>query len=141
MSDKIIAELQEKGIRPSLNRIKILSYLRSTDSHPTVEDIHSRLKPELPTLSKATVYNVLRTLVAAGLVDTLNIEDTEMRYDGKTDLHGHFKCTNCARVWDFHWESSVTENLKGFTIESRQLLYKGLCPDCQAEQAKTESAD
>ena len=58
--------LQEKNIRPSLLRIKILEYLISVKTHPTVDEIYDKLLPEIPTLSKTTVYNTLKLLVEAG---------------------------------------------------------------------------
>jgi Fur family transcriptional regulator, peroxide stress response regulator len=52
-------ELINRAIRPSYQRLKILEYLTNNQSHPTVDQIFQNLHLEIPTLSKATVYNTL----------------------------------------------------------------------------------
>ena len=51
--------LLRKGIQPTLQRLRVLEDLRARRDHPTAEDIDRELKPRIPTLSKATVYNTL----------------------------------------------------------------------------------
>ncbi|NLA27696.1 MAG: transcriptional repressor, partial [Firmicutes bacterium] len=59
--------LRAKNIHPSVARIKVLSYLIKTDSHPTVDMIYTSLLPEMPTLSKTTVYKTMDLLIEAKL--------------------------------------------------------------------------
>ena len=49
--------LKKNGIKPSVQRMKIFQYLLDHHTHPTVDDIFQNLSPEMPTLSKTTVYN------------------------------------------------------------------------------------
>ena len=64
--DSIAGKLKEKNIKPSLQRIKILEYLAGYPCHPTVDYIFNALHPEMPTLSKSTVYNTLKVLQRRG---------------------------------------------------------------------------
>ena len=57
--------LQECRIRPSLQRVLILDYLRSVHTHPSVDSIYQALLPDNPGLSRTTVYNTLEYLPAA----------------------------------------------------------------------------
>ena len=93
--------LRANGVKPSHQRMKVLSFLLSQQTHPTVEAIHSALLPQISTLSKTTVYNTLNALVDAGLVRVVHIEDNETRYDVVMGEHGHFKCEHCGIVYDF----------------------------------------
>ena len=52
--------LRDKAISPSIQRIKILEYLDTHRTHPTVDEIFTSLIPVIPTLSKMTIYNTLK---------------------------------------------------------------------------------
>jgi len=125
--------LSENGIKPSLHRIKIFEYLTNIKNHPTVDTIYKEISPDIPTLSKTTVYNTLKTFQECGIVQGLTIEENEVRYDETVSKHAHFKCTCCGKLFDIPVNSKAL-NLKSFDghiIFESQLYYKGICKDCQ----------
>jgi len=128
LSDK----LEQNKIRPTLQRIKVLEYLMKNPCHPTVEKLYKELHPEIPTLSKTTVYNSLNLFLEAGLVKLLNIEDNETRYDIITELHGHFKCDRCGCVSNFGINIDKLESgeLAGYQINDKRVYFKGICQKC-----------
>ena len=128
--------LLRKGIQPTLQRLRVLEDLRARRDHPTVEDIYRELKPRIPTLSKATVYNTLSLFAAKGLVRELSIEDRELRYDSVTEDHGHFKCMACGSIHDFgfSFESLEIRGLEGFAVVDERLFFKGICPVCRGQE-------
>ena len=128
----IIEKLTEKNIRPSLQRMAVYGFLVENPIHPTVDTIYQALHPEIPTLSKTTVYNTLKQLVDCGLVQTVTIEDGELRYDADISNHLHFKCIKCEEVFDVFTEIPLPENLlpKGFVISKRQTNLWGTCSNC-----------
>ncbi|MDK2920173.1 MAG: Fur family transcriptional regulator, peroxide stress response regulator [Candidatus Petromonas sp.] len=124
--------LKKHGIKPSLQRIRIFEYLIKNKNHPTVDTIFRELAKEIPTLSKTTVYNTLNLFIEKNIVKVITIEENETRYDADTSLHGHFKCTECSRVYDFDLDvpKFKKEILKGFEIQERHVYFKGICKDC-----------
>jgi Fe2+ or Zn2+ uptake regulation protein len=126
-------ELLAKDVRPTYQRIKVLEYLSSNNTHPTVEDILKHLSPQIPSLSKATVYNNLHTLISVGLVRELNIDDNEACFDATLAPHGHFRCEDCGAItnFDIDIESIPVQGLIQFQISSKDFFFKGLCPNCQ----------
>ena len=82
---------KEKNISPSYTRMKVYDYLKASKVHPTVDDIYSTLKPELPSLSKTTVYNVIKLFIEKDIITSINIDSNEMRYELKEEEHSHFK--------------------------------------------------
>ena len=125
-------ELKKKGIRPSHQRLKILEYFHMHNNHPTVEEIYKELKPTMPTLTKATIYNTLKIYVEEQLVNEVHIEDNEVRYDLYAKSHGHFKCLQCGRIFDFQIEIEkvLTGGLDEFQVETKNVYFKGICPRC-----------
>ena len=130
--DDIREYLLKNNIKPSYARIKILEYLVEKDSHPTVEEIYSNLVNEIPTLSKTTVYNTMKLLIDANIARIITIEENEMRYDADMGNHGHFKCNECGKIYDFYIVSDSTEKaeLKNFKIMEKSVYYKGICQEC-----------
>ena len=126
------AELKNRKVRPSYQRIKVLEYLNKNQCHPTVDQIFKDLQSEIPTLSKSTIYNTLNLFLKSGLIRVINIEDNETRYDIITKNHGHFKCESCGKIFNFSidFNSFKTEELSGFKIIDKNLYFKGICPKC-----------
>ncbi|HNX57617.1 MAG TPA: Fur family transcriptional regulator [Spirochaetota bacterium] len=128
-----LADLSGKGIQPSVQRVKIYEFLWNNRIHPTADDIYERLHPEIPTLSRTTVYNTMKLFLENGLVQPIVIEEKEIRYDIDVSAHGHFKCDRCGKVFDFRSgisEEGVFPELAGFQIRERHLYFKGLCKSC-----------
>jgi Fur family transcriptional regulator, peroxide stress response regulator len=134
---KSIAEkLKEKNIKPSYQRIRIYDCLTRERNHPTVEQIFKCLIKEMPTLSKATVYNTMDLFRKAGLVRAVNIDDNETRYDSEVSIHGHFKCELCGRIYDFPVDTGTlsSDALKDFEITEKDVYFKGICPQCRKDK-------
>lgn len=122
--------LSHHHIRPSFQRVQILKYLAEVASHPTIDEIYHVLAPEIPTLSKTTVYNTIDLFVRENIVQPLSIEENQMRYDADTSVHGHFMCERCGKIYDFSLKGLVADGLDGFLVESRNVFFKGICPAC-----------
>ena len=118
-------------------RDAILSYLRSTDVHPSADMVYARLKPEIPDLSLGTVYRNLSMFRQQGLIASIGTVNGVERFDGNTVPHVHFVCTNCHRIMDLS-QIQVPEELNtaasrasGGQVESCQLIFHGRCAGCK----------
>ncbi|MCX7974277.1 MAG: transcriptional repressor [Candidatus Aminicenantes bacterium] len=123
--------LIKNGIRPSFYRLKIYQYLLNERTHPSADEIFLYLKKEIPTISRATIYNTLNLFLNKRLVQLINLERDEARYDATLSWHAHFKCLNCNKVFDFHIESLKLKGVEGFQILEKQLNLAGYCAQCQ----------
>lgn len=119
-------------ITPSQPRLLILKYLIENQRHPTVDQIFNALRPEILSLSKATVYNTLNAFIEAKLVRQLTIEDKETRYDIVMENHGHFKCSACGGIINFAVDIDrfVADDLREFRITAKNVYFDGICPAC-----------
>ena len=132
-------KLKLKNIHLSYQRLKVLEYLIQNQCHPTVDQIFIGLQKSMPSLSKTTVYNTLHILLEAELVKAITIDDSEIRYDIITELHGHFKCQACGKIFNFNINEEVlfSEDLNNFKINDRDVYFKGVCPGCLLNINKT----
>ncbi len=134
LSDSKLTELMHRaGIRPSVQRIAVLSFIANMKSHPTADDIYCELAPKYPSLSRTTVYNSLHALAESGLVRELEIESGIKHYDfAMHSPHSHFICHNCGRIYDMDIPAGL-ENaaMPGFSVDSIDVYIKGTCPVCK----------
>jgi Fur family ferric uptake transcriptional regulator/Fur family peroxide stress response transcriptional regulator len=130
---KQVAErLNIAGIKPSVQRLAIMNYLMNHKTHPTVEEIYAALSPEIPTLSKTTVYNTLKLLTEHSAILMLTVDEYCTRYDADISDHAHFICSSCGKVYDL--EMPTIENLKldsNFQTNQLHLYVKGVCAKCR----------
>lgn len=132
---EIIDILTEGGVKPSAQRMMILRYLMENRTHPTVDEIFKALQPASPTLSRTTVYNTLRLLTAAGIINCIGNTGCGdgARWDYPYYPHSHFLCTECGHVADVDFRLApepLAEMLLHYEVRSAEVIVKGLCPRC-----------
>ena len=129
-------ELADQNIRPSLQRVMILEYLRTMRNHPTAEQIYDALSQSEQSISLATVYNTLGLFEQKGLLQVLSVGENEHRFDATTKAHGHFLCERCKSVYDFFMDLDVFEHdlPKQFQIRHKGVYFTGICAECAKDR-------
>jgi len=136
MFEKYVKLLKENSIKITPQRLEILRYLDEHRIHPTVDEIYSALKEENPALSKTTVYNSLEILRKHGIIQSLTISGSELRYDFENKMHHHFLCTECGRVYDIDFKCPNIEKIRqkiqseGHQIDEVYGYFRGICKKC-----------
>jgi Fur family transcriptional regulator, iron response regulator len=101
MVSRVEEILLAKGVKPTPQRVVIAEYIIGTDCHPTAEQILEAVADRLPVqLSRATVYNTLKTLVDAGVIIEVFTEPGRARYDANITDHHHFVDVKTGRIVD-----------------------------------------
>ncbi len=138
--DDLITALRRQGKRITPQREAICRLLAESKEHPTATQIYAALRVQFPSMSLATVYNTLETLVALGEVNALgSAGDDAVHYDADISPHVNLACISCHRVIDLQSEhiqalvEEVTQN-SHYQLLGARVLYYGLCPECQTER-------
>ncbi len=132
--DKLKSILVEKGVKPSIQRLKILEVLLK-EGHPSVDDIYRALIDEIPTLSKTTVYNTLNLFLEKRIAQSFTVAgDNELRYEYLNSPHAHFKCIKCGKIYDLELDCDVfkKKEINGFKINKALVYFEGICKRCQS---------
>ena len=100
-------------------------------------------RQELPELTAQSVYVVLGDLTDLHMLRRFEPPHSPALYETRVgDNHHHAVCISCGRVEDVdcavghapcltpHWD----ENAKPMTIQIADVLYQGICQDCQRTQ-------
>jgi Fur family peroxide stress response transcriptional regulator len=138
--DELTTRLRERDHRLTPQRMAVLKLLAVSEGHPSVEQIHERMKADFPMTSLATIYKTVTLLKEMGEVLELGFSDDSNRYDGnKPYPHPHLICTKCKNIMDA--EVATLSELRqevarstGYRIVSHRLDFFGICPQCQKEE-------
>jgi len=124
--------LTDHSINPTIQRIVIMDYLLTHHTHPTANEIHTELIKQIPTLSKTTVHNTLKLYVERKVIQQIDIDERNARFDGIIEAHAHFRCKKCGCIIDV--PLSEIKNLypkePDFLIEEAYINIKGYCKKC-----------
>jgi Fe2+ or Zn2+ uptake regulation protein len=114
----------------------ILEELAKSKTHPTATELYLSVKKKIPKISLGTIYRTLELLSHEGKIMKINC-DSFNRFDGNAELHPHFICNNCQRVYDVEqpvkldfdqarFEKNTLSKIFGANIE-----FFGLCENCR----------
>ncbi|WP_371151629.1 Fur family transcriptional regulator [Buchananella felis] len=143
-SEKYRAALKEAGLRVTAPRLAVLEILER-HPHATADVVVGHARDQLGAVSKQAVYDVLSALTLAGLVRRNAVEGGGARYElEREDNHHHLWCTSCGRYEDAVCvvgapPCAYPADDKGFAINMADVVYRGICPQCQESLAKQEN--
>jgi Fe2+ or Zn2+ uptake regulation protein len=140
-----VDEFRGRGLKRTPQRALILKVLEETEEHLTAEEIARRVKEKSVDLSLSTVYRTLDVLVAMGLVQaTRTGRNVVYEKTVPGTGHQHLVCVECGATIDVtlgSLDSDVLEKAKehSFSLESIELIGRGLCKQCQLKKAGTSA--
>ena len=122
--------------RNTIQRSLVFEAVNKLRCHATADEIYEAIVTEHPNISRATVYRNLNSLSEMGDIRKIEIPGGADRFDHMCHDHCHVKCEKCGRVFDVDMEyiTGLEKNIKndcGFTFTGYDILFWGVCPDCQ----------
>ncbi|MDY3133492.1 MAG: Fur family transcriptional regulator, partial [Campylobacter lanienae] len=93
--------LKQAKLKATPQRLCVLKIL-SNHAHPTIDELYEQIKTEYPSISLATVYKNLNTLINENLVVEVNSPNQKAKYDIYEHPHIHLVCSNCGNVQDIN---------------------------------------
>jgi len=145
--EQLSTVLRQTGLKATRPRLAALKLLRESDSrHFSVEDVYREVRREHPRVSMATVYRVLEDLAGFKLVGFLRLGTDKTYYERRSDPHRHAICRGCGQIRDVEpvhecLDACVpAESNNGFRFDGTEVIFVGLCSDCQAKAAPVAAA-
>ncbi|MDQ6615324.1 MAG: transcriptional repressor [Actinomycetota bacterium] len=135
---ELLDRLRQRAWRLTAQRRVVAEVLAGEHVHLTAEAVHGRARVLLPEISLATVYNTLNELVAMGEVRAVQAGDGSRRYDPNVAPgHQHLQCVRCGALWDVEPTGGAAlvlpvDQQRGFRLLDVDILFRGLCPDCNS---------
>ena len=131
---------KERGIKVTPQRLEIYREVMKAHGHPSAEEIYSRVRERLPSISLDTVYRTLSAFESYGLIGRIQTVD-RIRFDPNTKLHHHLLCKLCKGLTDFRWddfdELAPPRDVSDWGHpETKHVQISGVCSKCAEEGRK-----
>jgi Fe2+ or Zn2+ uptake regulation protein len=139
----ISAAFRAQGLKMTPQRQAIFAALHNNPTHPTAEAVYDTVRAQMPSISLRTVYQTLNDLADMGEIHQVDLGLGSARFDPNTDHHHHLVCGACGTIVDV--DSTSTEPVvpagqaAGFVVEATDVIYRGVCGPCAANQSPTVS--
>ena len=124
-------------VRSTRQKRALSAVLAETDRFRSAQELHAALRVRGERVGLTTVYQQLRTLATAGLIDSLRSDGGELlyRHCDTAKHHHHLVCRACGRtvevedtvVW--RWAERVAGDA-GFVDVTHHLELSGTCAGC-----------
>lgn len=111
-------KLAQAGLRSTRQREVVYNAILSKRDHPTADEIFARVKVDMPSISLATVYNCLDTLVQCHLVKQVHLERESTRFCPNLSEHAHFHDNDTGQVFDVQLDHEILEKLSSILPEN-----------------------
>ncbi|WP_041450769.1 Fur family transcriptional regulator [Hoyosella subflava] len=137
--------LREAGLRVTAPRVAVLTVLAAAP-HSTADEVATKVRAELGSVSTQAVYDVLKACVAAGLVRRIEPAGFPALYETRAgDNHHHFVCRSCGNVADVDCVAGAApcltpQELAGRVIDEAEIVFWGLCAECGRGEPETAIA-
>lgn len=128
--DVLARRLADSGLRATPQREVVFDVLLKKRDHPTADEVYARVRSEMPTISLATVYNCLETLVQCNLVRAVNFERGPTRYCPNLRPHAHFHDEQTGATYDIDLPPAILEEVNavlpsGYDASSVEIIFRG----------------
>jgi Fur family peroxide stress response transcriptional regulator len=138
-SDALIIEtLRKKGYKATTQRIAICRFALHSRDHPTAQRIYNEVRKMHPTVSLATVYKTLQILTEHGLMQELDLPQSQARFDSYVEPHINLVCMQCGNIQDFN-DKTAQEMVERVTTKAefmrtgQRLDIYGMCKTCRGK--------
>lgn len=125
--------------RPSPVTDEVKRLLLSGGRHAwSLEELLAAVRARLGSADRSSVFRATVSLEQAGVIDRLDLGDGRSHYELRDDHHEHVRCQSCGRIAEVRGcvvddaERRIEANT-GFVVNSHQIVFVGLCPDCAAQ--------
>lgn len=133
--DDAARRLENKGVRPTANRILVLRTLAGAGRPMSLSD----LERAMPQMDKSSIFRVLTLFKESDVVHAFEDGRGVLNYEpcgsergcSRADSHVHFYCESCRRSFcldDIHVPAFLLP--EGFTPHSASFVVKGECAEC-----------
>jgi len=137
------ALLRRHGLQVTVQRLAVLQAVADAP-HGTTDNVYGRVRAQIGTVSRQTVYDALAVLTDRGILRRIQPAGSPARYETRVgDNHHHLICRTCDRMVDVDCAVGDTPCLtaaddSGYEIDEAEVIYWGRCPECTAATASNE---
>ena len=137
--ESFYSKCHEHGLKVTPQRVFIYQEMLKAKDHPSIDEIHQRVKKSLSNISFDTVYRTALSFFEIGIVDIVEGHSGSRRFDANTAQHHHFRCLKCHRIIDFdsdyYDQVTIPPVLQSrFKVLNQRIILEGICDGCSKKE-------
>jgi len=126
--------IKDRGQRFTLQKKEILCVLKKKPQ--TVVEIYAAIHSKKRVMNKVTVYRILTNFLDLGIVNKVQLNEKEARFElADSNHHHHLVCDECGKIEDIQLPEEIllkeVKKRSHFIIKSHSLEFYGTCRHCQ----------
>jgi len=135
--------LRSAGLQVTAQRLAVYEAVEASP-HSMADEISQIVRSELGVISRQAVYDALNVMCENGIIRRIQPAGSAARYEHRVDNHHHLACRHCENVIDVDCAVGsapclVAEQDHGYQIDEAEVIYWGICPECQKSIESTSS--
>jgi Fur family peroxide stress response transcriptional regulator len=124
------------GIAVTHQRQVLYEVMQGMEGHPSPEEVYTRVKKKVPSISLATVYKNINLFVESGVFRKMSLHHGSVRVEMNVEAHHHLVCSQCKSISDIgerelRLAPKRRRLLGGFLVERYAVDVIGVCSKCQ----------
>lgn len=128
--------LKGYNLKVTPQRVAIVEELY-THGHMNIDDLYKKLLDRFPSVSLATIYKNINSMVEKVFLSEVKIPNSKTVYELVKGEHAHLVCSNCQEIMDIKLDSKYikeqVENLSNFRVNQTDIVLSGVCQKCTSK--------
>ena len=122
--------LKRNDLKSTPQRVAMLGILEKK-GHADVDHIYNEIKKDFVSISLATVYKNINTMLDAGIIQEIKVPQKKSKFEITKHKHSHFVCEKCGEVYDIDVPKKLDIELpEGFRPKESSVMVTGICKSC-----------
>lgn len=132
-----INSLRKAKFKITPQRLRVIDFVMwHTPGHFTAEHIYREIHQKEPSMTLATIYNIMKALRASDTIESFEFNG-QTWFESNKEFHGNLACVKCGNIYDVDLER---ESILGsvdrseYQVDEVNILMKGVCKSCLAKK-------
>lgn len=126
--------LKSHQLKATPQRLAIIQ-LMHTAGHISIEELYQAIREEFTSISLATLYKNVNTMLDVSLIREVKIAGQKTKYEIEKESHAHIMCKSCGELKDIPFDPTLllqkSVDMGHYITEDVSIIISGICPECQ----------
>jgi Fur family transcriptional regulator, peroxide stress response regulator len=126
--------LKHHHLKATPQRLAIIQLMHEA-GHITIEELYQSIREKFSSISLATLYKNVNTMLDVALIREVKIAGQKTKYEIEKESHAHVVCKSCGELKDIAVDPlSLLEKsmaVSHYKMDEVSIVVSGICPECQ----------
>lgn len=126
--------LKHHQLKATPQRMAIIELMHHS-GHISIEDLYQAIREKFASISLATLYKNVHTMMDVSLIREVKIPGQKTKYEIEKEAHAHVMCKCCGELKDIPFNPNsllkTSMDISNYQAEEVSIVISGVCPECQ----------